>query len=108
MKSGSRGGALPLNVVIIVLFMKLSTGEESCNSVYNTCQGTKLKMMLESAMMFLNKAQNFVQGPSEKLSNIDGWSSGCPDHPMDCEDLLHCGNRKSGNLHSVAKKSIDS
>uniref|UniRef100_A0A4Q8K468 U9-Liphistoxin-Lth1a_1 n=1 Tax=Liphistius thaleban TaxID=1905330 RepID=A0A4Q8K468_9ARAC len=104
MKSRSGGRAHPLSVLIILLFMKLSTGEESCSGVYNTCQGTKLKMMLESAMMFLNKAQNFVQGPSEKLSDADGWSSGCPDRPMDCEDLLHCGNRKSG-IYTVWPRS---
>uniref|UniRef100_A0A4Q8K5H7 U16-Liphistoxin-Lth1c_1 n=1 Tax=Liphistius thaleban TaxID=1905330 RepID=A0A4Q8K5H7_9ARAC len=81
--------------VFLWFFVTERTSAENAQGIsFSPCQATKLKMMLESAMLFLNGAQNFTE--TILVDEDKGDEMSICRHPMDCEDILHCGKKTSG------------
>lgn len=67
------------------------------------CYSEKMKILLDSASSFLKKAQDLTDVVPDKHTSMDNQ---CPSKPMDCEDILFCGNKASGSYEVWPRSRI--
>lgn len=73
-----------------LFFIFYILGETKSDTGRSSCYSSEMTIFLDSASSFLQKAQGLNNAGTESKH------VSCPSKPMDCEEILSCGNTQSG------------